>query len=179
MAQICFILIGGCCEEICSGGKSCRQFGKYICLCEKGKTGKNCKENGTLFLFPSVLSYVRINKKWVQKDFLLDVVIFVTSVLHSTLAMQMLSNWFYILTPVRSAYLFMYVWQKLETVKRNCTDLKLVRRLISMICRGLLMSYLYYFDSPSLSKKGVSTKHWLPASWPLADPLKIQRGNKI
>lgn len=67
MAQICFILIGGCCEEICSGGKSCRQFGKYICLCEKGKTGKNCKENGTLFLFPSVLSYVRINKKLVSE----------------------------------------------------------------------------------------------------------------
>ncbi|XP_020614884.1 uncharacterized protein LOC110053035 [Orbicella faveolata] len=30
-------------SERCSGGKSCRQFGQYLCLCEKGKTGRNCE----------------------------------------------------------------------------------------------------------------------------------------
>ncbi|XP_020614819.1 neurotrimin-like [Orbicella faveolata] len=42
---------GGLCAERCSGGKSCRQFGQYLCLCEKGKTGRNCEEQGMLSKF--------------------------------------------------------------------------------------------------------------------------------
>ena len=66
MAQICFISLGGFCEETCSGGKSCRQFGQYICLCEKGKTGRNCEEQGTLSFFPCVMSYARNDSKLVS-----------------------------------------------------------------------------------------------------------------
>jgi len=36
---------GGLCEERCSGKKSCRKFGQYVCLCEKGKTVTNCDNN--------------------------------------------------------------------------------------------------------------------------------------
>ena len=44
-------LTGGLCEKKCSDRKSCRQFGQYVCLCEKGKTGENCEEEGMLSLF--------------------------------------------------------------------------------------------------------------------------------
>ena len=41
----------GCrCIVTCNGGKICRQFGKFICLCEKGKRGSNCEENGMFIL---------------------------------------------------------------------------------------------------------------------------------
>ena len=46
-----WLLIGGLCATKCSGGQSCRQFGQYVCLCEKGKTGKDCEEKGTLSQF--------------------------------------------------------------------------------------------------------------------------------
>ncbi|XP_022807116.1 leucine-rich repeats and immunoglobulin-like domains protein 2 [Stylophora pistillata] len=36
------------CLEECTNGRNCREFGKYLCLCPKGKTGHNCKENGKL-----------------------------------------------------------------------------------------------------------------------------------
>ena len=43
--------LGGLCDEICVSGKSCRQFGQYLCLCEKGKSGANCEEQGTFSKF--------------------------------------------------------------------------------------------------------------------------------
>ncbi|XP_068687447.1 uncharacterized protein [Montipora foliosa] len=40
--------IGGKCEEQCNNGTKCRYFGKYLCLCEKGKKGAMCTTNENL-----------------------------------------------------------------------------------------------------------------------------------
>ncbi|XP_068687446.1 uncharacterized protein [Montipora foliosa] len=40
--------IGGRCEEQCNNGTKCRYFGKYLCLCEKGKKGAMCTTNENL-----------------------------------------------------------------------------------------------------------------------------------
>ncbi|XP_068734046.1 fibroblast growth factor receptor 3-like isoform X2 [Montipora capricornis] len=38
----------GKCEEQCNNGTKCRYFGKYLCLCEKGKKGAMCTTNENL-----------------------------------------------------------------------------------------------------------------------------------
>ncbi|XP_074634419.1 uncharacterized protein LOC141892971 isoform X2 [Acropora palmata] len=37
--------VGGKCEEQCKERKTCRYFGKYLCLCERGKKGALCTKN--------------------------------------------------------------------------------------------------------------------------------------
>ena len=43
-------IIGGLCEKECLSGKSCRQFGQFVCLCKPGKKGTDCTEDGMLSL---------------------------------------------------------------------------------------------------------------------------------
>lgn len=45
-----FSSTGGRCEVNCTGGKMCREFGRFLCLCEKGKKGFNCEGNGMLII---------------------------------------------------------------------------------------------------------------------------------
>ncbi|XP_022809630.1 fibroblast growth factor receptor 3-like [Stylophora pistillata] len=51
------------CLEECTNGRNCREFGKYLCLCPKGKTGQNCKENDTMAVV-LMISLKIDNKKW-------------------------------------------------------------------------------------------------------------------
>ncbi|XP_068734070.1 fibroblast growth factor receptor 3-like [Montipora capricornis] len=40
--------VGGNCTEKCKDGKKCRYFGKYLCLCERGRKGAMCTNNENL-----------------------------------------------------------------------------------------------------------------------------------
>ena len=43
-----FLRVGNPCLVKCTNGRACREFGKYFCLCPKGRKGRDCKENGKL-----------------------------------------------------------------------------------------------------------------------------------
>ena len=51
-------IIGGLCEKKCPSVKSCRKFGQYLCLCEKGKKGTDCKEKGMSSLFFALVGFL-------------------------------------------------------------------------------------------------------------------------
>ena len=51
-------IIGGFCEEKCPSVKHCRKFGQYLCLCEKGKKGTDCKEDGMSSLFFALMEFL-------------------------------------------------------------------------------------------------------------------------
>ena len=49
-------LTGGKCEVECTGGTFCREWGQFLCLCNKGKKGTNCEQTDLLSACTSVIS---------------------------------------------------------------------------------------------------------------------------
>lgn len=47
-------LTGGKCEVECTDGTSCREWGQFLCLCNKGKKGPNCEQTGIYVYIPLV-----------------------------------------------------------------------------------------------------------------------------
>ncbi|XP_078379877.1 fibroblast growth factor receptor 4-like isoform X4 [Oculina patagonica] len=54
------------CFEECTNGKTCRQFGKFLCLCPRGKKGTNCEENDAIAKIV-IVSLKISNKVWIQE----------------------------------------------------------------------------------------------------------------
>lgn len=47
-------LTGGKCEVECTDRTSCREWGQFLCLCDKGKKGPNCEQTGIYVYIPLV-----------------------------------------------------------------------------------------------------------------------------
>ncbi|CAH3161296.1 unnamed protein product, partial [Pocillopora meandrina] len=61
-----FKLPGNPCLVKCTNGRTCREFGKHLCLCPKGRKGRDCKENDAVAIV-IMISLKISNIKWIEE----------------------------------------------------------------------------------------------------------------